>query len=120
MDELTNLFPTRDYNRAISLPTEYYSKEEGFDTLPDAIKKVLIHIEAIVHVAIKPTKKEIIAEMEEVEGFLEVPEKKKQNADRLSKVLAGDNDMKIIISKFEELLQPGVLPEINQQQQNNF
>ena len=112
---MTSLFPTRDYNRAISLPTEYYSKEEGFDTLLGAIKKVLIHIEDVAHIAIKPTKKEILDEMEEIEGFIEVPEKK-ENADRLSKELTEDSDMKIIISKFEELLQPGVLPEINEQQ----
>jgi hypothetical protein len=119
MDKLTHLFPTRNYNRAIELPTEYYSKEEGFDTLPEAIKKVLIHIEAIAHIAIKPTKEEIISEMDEINGFLEVPEKKKNNSDRLSKVLAEDRDMKVIISKFQELLAPGVLPKTKHEGSDN-
>jgi hypothetical protein len=112
MDKLKNLYPIRDYNRAIKLPTQYYSTaEDGFDILPDAIKKVLKRIQNIADVATEQTENDIESEQEKVEGFIEVPEQMKRNAERLAKVLTENEGMKVIISKFEELLRPGVLPE---------
>jgi hypothetical protein len=48
MDKLIHLFPTRNYNWAIELPTEYYSKEEGFDGVNINSHSTREHEQAIV------------------------------------------------------------------------
>jgi hypothetical protein len=62
-------------------------------------------------VATENTEKEIETELEQVKGFLDVAEKKKEVANRLNKALTGNKHMQVVITKFEELTQPGVLPE---------
>lgn len=52
-NKMNELYPTRDYNRAIGIPTEYYSTGDDFDILPDPIKKGLMRIKDIADAATK-------------------------------------------------------------------
>ena len=44
--------------------------------------------------------------------------KRREVANRLNKALTENKHMKVIITKFEELMQPGVLPELKAAEKN--
>ena len=113
-DKMNELYPTRNYNRAIDIPTKYYNTGDVFNVLPETIRNVLTRIKQIADAATEDTETEIKTELEQVKGFLDVQEKKKEVANRLNKALTENKHMKVIITKFEELMQPGVLPEVNE------
>lgn len=111
-DKMNELYQTRNYNRAIDIPTTYYDTGDAFDVLPETIRNVLIRIKQIADAATGDTEEEIEKELEQVKGFLDVREKKKEVVNRLNKALTENKHMKVIIIKLEELMQPGVLPEV--------
>jgi hypothetical protein len=111
--KLKELYPTRDYNRAVDLPHKYEITE--FDILPPVVNKFLTCVQSIVNAATEHEEDTIIKEMEKIQGFLEVKEKKKDNTKRLARILAADKNMKVVIVKVTELMQPGVLPEVKKQ-----
>ena len=49
--------------------------------------------------------------LEKVEGFLDVQDKKREIYSQLTEVLAENKDMKVIISKCEEMMQSDVQSE---------
>ncbi|MGH9977848.1 MAG: hypothetical protein ACRD8Z_18735, partial [Nitrososphaeraceae archaeon] len=111
MYKLKEQSPTRNYNRAISISTEFCDKD-ALDILPDSVKKFLERIQAISDAASAKTKNDIKSKLARVEGFLEVPSKKKEIAIQLTEVLAKNEDMKVVVAKCEELMKPGILPEV--------
>lgn len=113
MHKLKQISPIRDYNRAIHLSTEFYNKE-NVSILPDPVKRLLEHVQTVSDGATAKTKKDIESKLEKVEGFLEVQDKKKEINAQLTEALAENKDMKVIISKCEELMQSSVLPEAKQ------
>jgi hypothetical protein len=116
--KMNELYPTRDYNRAIGIPTEYYNTGDDFNVLPVTIRNVLTRIKQVADAATVDTETKIENELQQVKGFLDVKEKKKEVANRLNKALTENKHMKVIITKFEELMQPGVLPEVRVAEEN--
>ena len=113
MHKLKEISPARNYNRAIDLSTQFYNKD-NISILPDPVKRLFERIQAVSDEATAKIKKDIESKLEKVEGFIEVQNKKKEIHTQLREALAQNNYMKIIISKCEELMQPGVLPEPEQ------
>jgi hypothetical protein len=104
MCRLKVLYPTRDYKRAIKLSTGQYYNEDNFDIIPDAVRRLLAHVQDVANVATEDEGITIKSQLQEVEGFIEVPEKKKEILHQLAKVLREDKDMKVIIANCEELM----------------
>ncbi len=75
-------------------------------------------IQAISDAATAKTKNDIRSKLARVDGFLEVPSKKKEIAIQLTEVLAKDEDMKVVAAKCEELMKSGVLPDIKKDNYN--
>lgn len=111
--KLKEISPTRDYNRAIDLSTELYN-EDNVSMLPDPLKRFFEHVQTISDAATEEIKNYIESDLEKVEGFLEVQQKKKEIATQLTETLVENEDMKEIIGKCQELMQPGVLPEVKE------
>ena len=83
MYKLKQLYPKRNYNRAISLP-ERYSKEK-YDLLPNATKKLILYIMDLTEEGTEETGNAIKTDQENVDGFLDVQEQKKKNLERLGR-----------------------------------
>jgi hypothetical protein len=99
--KLKQLYPKRDYNRAISLP-ERYSKEKS-DLLPEATKKLVRYIMDLTEDGTKETENAIRAEQQNVDGFLDVQEQKKKNLERLKSALYQYDDMKKLDDKVSDM-----------------
>jgi hypothetical protein len=82
--------------------------------LPDPVKDLLERIQNVSEVAIMTTKKDIKSQLEKVDGFLDVQMKKREIARHLTDAIAENEDMKVIATKCEELMRPGVLPDVKQ------
>jgi len=96
MKKLIELSPTRDYNRAISMPaneTLYNKRLQDFWTFTN------LCVESIV----KEEKTQIQDELENVEGMIDVDEKNKEIQTRLKNKLSDNEGMNLIISKIDEL-----------------
>ena len=113
LHELKQISPTRNYNRAINLSTEFYNGE-NIKILPDSVKRFFDHVQTVSDTAIAETKKDIESKLEKVEGFLEVQDEKKEIYTQLTGVLAENKDMRVIISKCEEMMQPDTRSEAKQ------
>jgi hypothetical protein len=105
--KLKQLYPKRNYNRAIPLP-ERYSKEKS-DLLPTATKKLIRYIMDLTEDGTKETENAIRAEQENIDGFLDIQEQKKKNLERLARALSGYDDMK----KLDKISDIWKLPEFN-------
>jgi hypothetical protein len=108
MSRLKEIFPTRNYNRAISLP-ERYSKEKS-DLLPKATKKLVRYIMDLTEDGTEETETAIKTSLEKVDGFLDVQEQKKKNMKQLTEALAQYVDMKKLDDKISDIWE---LPEFN-------
>jgi hypothetical protein len=93
MEKLEELYPTRNYNRAIELPSKDEEMDET-DLYPDAIRSLILHTRKKVDKSVAETEKRIESDQEEVKGFLEVPEQKKKNKELVMKVIAEDKDIR--------------------------
>jgi hypothetical protein len=102
MDKLTELFPTRNYNRAINLPSQDNEADET-DLYPNAIKKLILHVREITSDVAEETEKQIYDEQSEVEGFLDILEQKQNNKDRVIKIISEDEEILKIESEITEL-----------------
>jgi hypothetical protein len=102
MDKLRELYPTRNYNRAIRLPSKDL---EGYETdlYPYAIKKLILHIREVVERVVQEPEKKISSEQEKVKGFLEVEVQKKKNKEIIMEVIAGNDEIKNIESSATKL-----------------
>ena len=101
MSRLKEIFPTRDYNRAVILP-ERYSKEKA-DLLPKATKKLVRYITDLTEDGTEETVATIKISQEKVEGFLDVQEQKKKNMKQLTEELAQYEDMKKLDDKISHI-----------------
>ena len=107
MDKLTELFPTRNYNRAIELPSKDNEADET-DLYPNAIKKFIRHVREITSDVVEEIEKQIEGEQNEVEGFLDVPEQKQKNKDRVMQVIAAIEGISKIESKIKNYVNPWI------------
>lgn len=108
MYKLKQLYPKRNYNRAISLP-ESYSKEKS-DLLPEATKKLMRYIMDLIEDGTKETESAIRTGQQNVDGFLDVREQKKKNLERLASALSGFDQMKKLDDRISDIWK---LPELN-------
>jgi len=106
MSRLLEIFPTRNYNRAILLP-ERYSKEKA-DLLPKATKKLVRYIMDLTEDGTEETETTIKTSQENVVGFLDVQEQKKKNMKQLTETLAQYEHMKKLDNKISDIWE---LPE---------
>src|SRR5215211_7824768 len=106
MYKLKQLYPKRNYNRAISLP-ERYSKEK-YDLLPKATKKLIRYIMDLTEDGTEETENAIKTDQEKVDGFLDVQEQKKKNLERLGRALSEYDDMKKLDDRISDMWE---LPE---------
>jgi hypothetical protein len=100
MFKLKEISPNRDYNRAITISTELFNKD-NFDLLPEPLKKQFILIQKITDDATEETKETITAELSKIEGFIDVTEKKEEITKRLADTLSRNDKMKEISSECE-------------------
>jgi hypothetical protein len=102
VDKLRELYPTRNYNRAIKLPSKDLEDDET-DLYPNAIKKLILHIREVVEEVVEEPEKKISSEQEKVKGFLEIEVQKKKNKEIVMKVIAGNDEIKKIESSTNKL-----------------
>jgi hypothetical protein len=96
------LFPERNFNRTSLKLKEYFG--EKIDILPEPLKKLFIHAANIADAAAERTEKQIESDQEHVKGFpYTITDKKKENADKISKAILKDPDMKFLISIIKHL-----------------
>jgi hypothetical protein len=111
MEKLIELSPTRDYNRAISMPaneTLYHKTLQDF----------LVYVSWYVGKSVKDEETKIQDELENVAGMIDVDEKKKEIQTRLqNKVYADDEGMKLMVSKVDEILK--ALPKMEDDSDDN-
>jgi hypothetical protein len=102
MDKLQELYPTRNYNRAISLPSKNLEDDET-DFYPNAIKRLILHTREVVDKVVQEPEKKIESELEKVKGFLEIEVQKKKNKEIVMKVITGNDEVKKIESSATKL-----------------
>jgi hypothetical protein len=97
MHKLAKLFPTRDYNRVISSSPNlslYY---------PKAIRTFNSYIDRCVWSLVAKEERKIESELEDVKGFIDVEDKRKEISKRLGEIVENDPHLKEIASKLEEM-----------------
>jgi hypothetical protein len=95
LEELSRLFPIRNYNRAIDIPESIFPKEiESFvETLKVKINKITLD-------EIEKIKKEL----EFTEGFIDdIGEKKKVIKERLLTIISNDKDIEDLVSSITKI-----------------
>ena len=95
MDKLNELYPKRNYNRAIELPTKDYENDET-DLYPNAIRSLILHLRESAETAVEPIEEKIESEQKDIEGFLEVKVQKKKNKELVLKGIVEDESIKKI------------------------
>ena len=104
MVELIELYPTRNYNRVISMPAA--------ETLyPRNVRSFLGYINFFTNKITNDEERNIKSDLSEVRGMLDVRKKDKEISDNLKNLVSQDNGMKIIESKIAELLNSDALPD---------
>lgn len=86
--------------------------EDTFALLPDSVKSFLELVQHVSDSATAKTKKNIKTKLEKVNGFIEIPEKKKEIGDQFAQALVKNADMKVIAARCEEIMQSGALPRV--------
>ena len=102
MDKLQELYPTRNYNRAIKLPSKDTEADET-DLYPIGIRGLVRHIRDLVDDAVTEVEEKIEKEQESVKGFIEVAKKKQENKELVIKTVAENKDIKEIETQVTEL-----------------
>jgi hypothetical protein len=100
MDKLQQIYPTRNYNRAIKLPSQDLGTDET-DLYPNAIRKFILNI--VVQTAVEEIEENIESEQESVTGFLEVETQKQKNKELVIKAISEDARIKMIESNVIKL-----------------
>jgi hypothetical protein len=104
IEKLIELFPTRDYNRVISMP--------AVETLyPRTIQNFFSYINFVVNKITSDEETKIKNDLSKVEGMLDITETDKEIIDNLKNAVSQDNNMKIIESKIAELLNSDAIPD---------
>jgi hypothetical protein len=116
--KLQQISPKRDYTRVIKMPSEYGGGLNA--VLPKPIRDVLNRIQTLAAEAIEEKEDEIIEQLVEYEGVLKVEEKREEIQTELTKVLEENENIKKIVEKCNDLLQPGVLPNADSMPENNL
>ena len=94
LDKLKELYPKRDYNRAIEIPTELDAKHEKSLEVIDKHIDQIINDESI----------QVKQELKQFEGFTDVKEKEEEIKLRLKNVLTNSSDYNDFTEKLEELV----------------
>lgn len=115
--QLKQLYPKRNYNRAISLP-ERYSKEKS-ELVPKATRKLVRYIIDLTEDGTAETENVIRAEQKSVDGFLDVQDQKKKNLERLADSLSEYVDMKRLDDKISDIWKLPEFSAISQDYDNN-
>ncbi len=104
MEKLIELFPTRDYNRVISMP--------AVETLyPRMVQSFLGYINFVVNKITSDEERKIKNDLSEVKGMLDITKKDKEISDNLKNLVSQVNGMKIIESNIAEMLNSDALPD---------
>jgi hypothetical protein len=104
MEKLIELFPTRDYNRVISIP--------AVETLyPRMIQHFFGYINFVVNNITGDEERKITNDLSEVKCMLDITKKDKEISGNLKNLVSQDNSMMIIESKIVELLNSDALPD---------
>jgi molecular chaperone DnaK (HSP70) len=98
MDKIKKLFPKRDYNKAISTEVDLSAH------YPTAIRNLNAYIKSCAESLTSREKEKIKAELKDVEGFIDVEEKREEIDKRLGKLLEDDEHLKDIASKVDEMV----------------
>jgi hypothetical protein len=98
MDKIKELFPRRDYNKAISTTIDLSSH------YPEAIRNFETYISSYAQGLIKDEQEKIKAELRDVEGFIDVEEKENEINERLGEPIENNEHLKDIASKIEEMV----------------
>ena len=95
LDTLKELYPKRDYNRAIDIETEELGvkHEESLEIIEEQIQNI-----------VNDESDKIKDELRDVTGFIDVNEKLKEIKERLAKVLTDDPDYEDFSNKLAELV----------------
>ena len=98
MHKLTELFPKRDYNRAISMPANEI-------LYPETLQKFLVFINSFVDEKIlKDEHKKIEDSLSNVKGeMIDVRAKSKEIEEQLQSLVSNNEDMKLMLHEIEEL-----------------
>jgi len=97
MQKLIELFPKRDYNRAISMPANEI-------LYPETLQKFLVFINSFVDEILKDEDKKIENSLSNVRGeMIDVRAKSKEIEEQLQSLVSNNEDMKLMIPKIEEL-----------------
>lgn len=113
LEKLQELFPERNYNRAIKWPTEYFG--DKFHILPKNIQELFLYCTEIANTAVKPTEETIEIELknwtptdEEIERgiprLLKIHDENALIEMRTSKAVADNPEMQALGKKAGELL----------------
>jgi hypothetical protein len=105
MQKLISLFPTRNYNRAISMPS--------IETLyPTDMQNLITRANTYISNLVSSEEQEIMEGLENVKGMIDVIEEKKKIKERLQKRVAEDEELKTIAKKADELIRTTGLSRI--------
>ena len=95
LDTLKEVYPKRDYNRAIGIPDEEFGAEHE-----KIIKLIFNRVKDVT----SPESDEIKMELSEVEGFLNVNDKVEEIKERFVKTLSENSDYDDFIDKWNKLV----------------
>lgn len=100
MVKLQELYPTRNYNRAIELPSQDLENDET-DLYPNGIRKFILYIREHMKFAVEESEKKIESEQGNMKGFLEVEIQKQK--DLVMNAIAVNKEIKEIDSLVTKL-----------------
>ena len=89
MVELTELYPTRNYNRVISMPAAEI-------LYPRNVQSFLGYVNFFTNKITNDEERKIKSDLSEVRGMLDVRKKDKEISDNLKNLVSQNNGMKII------------------------
>ena len=101
MDKIKKLFPKRDYNKSISTEIDLSAH------YPSAIRNLNANIKSCAESLIVREKEKIKTELKDVEGFIDVGEKRTEIDKRLGNLVENDEHLKDMASKVEEMVKKG-------------
>jgi hypothetical protein len=110
LDKMQEYFPERDGTRAMELPKEYFA--EKFHILPEPVKKFFLYCADKSDETSNPVDEQIQSDLKQTKGLLEINSEDALSERLRSEAVGADADMGLIAAKCEELMRPGVLPEV--------
>jgi hypothetical protein len=98
IERLKESYPTRDYNRVIS------SRPSLLNHYPQSIRNLVRYMHNYVDSLISKEREKIVAELKDVEGFIEVEKRKEEIDKRLGDVVEADPRLRKMGLELEELM----------------